>query len=71
MELFGEDEGIEKIFTVEKLEIVDSYWTPLSVLMKNTRTGRGTRLVQQRIELDKPVNPRRFTTRYLETGRTE
>ncbi|ORC35991.1 hypothetical protein B4O97_07945 [Marispirochaeta aestuarii] len=71
MELFGEDEEIEKIFTVEKLEIVDSYWTPLSVLMKNTRTGRGTRLVQQRIELDKPVNPRRFTTRYLETGRTE
>lgn len=71
MELFGTDGEIEKIFTVEKLELIDGYWTPMSVLMENQRSGRATRLEQQRIELDKAVNPRRFTPRFLETGRTE
>jgi Outer membrane lipoprotein-sorting protein len=71
MELYDRDGSLARTFLVEDLKQVDGYWTPVSVIMKNSKTGRATRLVQERLELDKPVNPRRFTTRYLQTGRTE
>ena len=71
MELYDERGELMKTFMVEELEKIDGYWTPVSVIMRNDVSGQATRLVQERLELDKPVNPRRFTTRYLQTGRTE
>lgn len=70
MELYDEEGRLAKSFIVEKLELIDGYWTPTSAVMLNERNGRATRLIQERLELDRGVNPRRFTTRFLETGRT-
>ncbi len=71
MELYDKNGNLFKVFTVEVLENIDGYWTPMNVIMKNVQNGKSTRLTQEKIELDKPVNPRRFTSRYLQTGRTE
>ena len=71
MELYDEEGTLIKLFQVQELEKIDGYWIPVAVRMENVKSGRATRLVQERVELDKPVNPRRFTTRYLETGRAE
>lgn len=71
MEIYESETELLKVMTVEDLSQVDGYWIPRSLTMKNMQNNRSTTLVQQRLELDKPVNTKRFSQRFLETGRTE
>lgn len=71
MEIYESETDLLKVMTVEDLSEVNGYWIPRSLTMENVQSNRSTTLVQQRLELDKPVNTRRFSQRFLETGRTE
>lgn len=69
IEMYAAGGEVEKVFSVQNLAQIDGFWVPLSVSMKNIANGRETRMIQDRLELNKPISPRLFTTRFLETGR--
>jgi len=71
IEIYQSESDILKILKVEEIKNISGYWTPMRLTMSNQQNNRSTTLVQQRMELDKPVNTRRFSQRFLETGRTE
>lgn len=70
-QMYKDASTVGKTLTMEEIAQVDGYWMPLRLTMKNEETGRATRLVQQKMELDKAVDERRFTVKFLETGRVE
>lgn len=71
VEIYQSEEVILKILQVEELQQISGFWTPMRITMINQQNKRSSTLVQQKIELDSPVNTRRFSQRFLETGRTE
>jgi len=58
-----------KVLNVEKLENVKGYWITMSAVMKNLKTGHSTRISITKIEIDKPIDDRLFSTNFLNTGR--
>lgn len=58
-----------KVLTVEKLEEIKGYWIAMSALMKNVKSGHSTRISITKIEIDKPIDDRLFSTNFLNTGR--
>lgn len=68
-QMFDKKENLLKELTVEKLENVNGYWIPMANLLKNVQTGHSTRLVISKIEVDKPIDKRLFTTSFLAQGR--
>lgn len=73
-ELYDKKGKLEKVLTVEKLEVVTgatgkTYNTPMVNLMENVQTGHKTRLTIQQIILDKPLPAGVFTQNFLNTGK--
>lgn len=70
-------EEIQKVLTVKQnIEKVNGIWTIFSTMMENKETGHSTRFYVKRsnsgasyIEYNIKINPRRFTTNFLKTGK--
>jgi hypothetical protein len=71
IEIYSSTDDLLKVYTVEEFEQIQGYWIHKNVTMANVQNQRSTSLIQQRVELDRPVNTQRFSQRFLETGRTE
>lgn len=69
IEFYDKRGDLLKVNSVERLEEVQGYWTPMKSTMKNEQTGHATRLEVQRIQYDGNLPDALFTTRFLETGR--
>jgi hypothetical protein len=69
VEMYDKQEELLKILTVEELERVQGYWTPMQTLMENVQTGHSTRLIIKQIVYDEPLPEALFSTAFLETGR--
>lgn len=69
VEMYDKHEELLKVLSVEKLEQVQGYWTPMQTLMKNVQTGHSTRLSFKKLVYDEPLPEALFTTAFLETGR--
>ena len=69
IEFYDKRGNLLKVNSVEKLEQVQGYWTPVKSVMKNEQTGHATHLEVQRIRYDGNLPDALFTTRFLETGR--
>jgi len=68
-QMYDKKSNLLKELTVEKLENINGYWIPMSNVLKNVQTGHSTRLVITKIEVDKPIDKRIFTTNFLAQGR--
>lgn len=73
-ELYDKKGELLKVLTVEKLEKIsgdtgESYNIPTSNSMKNVQTGHETKIVIQKIVVDKPIPDRVFTQNFLNTGK--
>jgi hypothetical protein len=69
VEMYDKSETLLKVMTVEDLQTVDGYLTPMSVYMENVQTNHATRVSMMKIVYDEEVSDRLFTTNYLESGR--
>jgi hypothetical protein len=69
MEMYDKQGELVKVLTVEKLEQVQGYWTPLQNLLKNVQTGHSTRLTIKKIVFDESQPDALYTTNFLQTGR--
>ena len=69
VEMYDKQETLLKVLSVEVLEQVQGYWTPLQTLMENVQTGHATRLTFKKIVYDEPLPDALFSTSFLETGR--
>lgn len=69
VEMYDKHEALVKELTVEKQEQKSGYWNPMTNYLKNVQTGHSTRLTISKIEIDKPLNPKMFTSNFLNTGR--
>lgn len=69
VQMFDKKDKLIKVLVVEKLENVEGYWIPMQNLMTNVQTGHATRLTISKVEVDKPLDPKVFTTNFLSTGR--
>ena len=64
-----EDGELLKINTMERVERVQGFWTPIVNVMENAQTGHRTELRIQRFEYNQNVPDGLFTTNFLRTGR--
>ena len=69
VEMYDKQEELLKVLSVEQLEQVQGYWTPMQTLMENVQTGHATRLTFKKIVYDEPLPAALFSTAFLETGR--
>jgi len=70
IEMYDKKGGdILKVLNVERLENVKGYWITMSAVMKNLKSGHSTRITITKIEIDKPIDERLFSTNFLNTGR--
>ncbi len=69
VEMYDREQKLLKVMTVEKLEQISGYWTPMEVKMSNVQTGHSTVVSMVKIVFDEPISDRLFTTNYLEQGR--
>lgn len=69
VEMYDGSRELLKILSVEELQTVDGYLTPMSVYLENVQENHATRVTMMKIVYDEPVNDRLFTTNYLEQGR--
>ncbi len=69
VEMYDKSETLVKVMTVEKLEQISGYWTPMEVKMANVQTGHSTVVTMMKIVFDEAIADRLFTTNYLEQGR--
>lgn len=69
VQMYDKKGKLLKELTVEKIQNVGGYNTPMSNYLKNVQTGHATRMVITNIEVDKPVPDKVFTQNFLNTGR--
>mgnify|MGYP006272009983 CR=1 FL=1 len=69
MELYDKNGELLKVSTMETIERVQGYWTPMENVMENVQTGHRTRLAVQKIRYNEDLNPDLFSTNFLRTGR--
>ncbi|MBI9104463.1 MAG: outer membrane lipoprotein-sorting protein [Spirochaetales bacterium] len=69
IEMYDKSEELLKVLEVEELKEISGVQTPMSVLLSNVQTNHSTRISMVRVVYDEPINPRLFTTSYLEQGR--
>jgi hypothetical protein len=70
MELFDKSGKLVKVFEIKKLQDVQGRFTPMESTMTNTASGTSTTIFVQKIQYDGNIPEGAFTTRYLETGKT-
>ena len=65
VEYYAKDGSLEKVLTAHDLHQVDRYWRPRREEMKNLHSGRSTRLVLEKIQIDQPLADKYVSERYL------
>lgn len=68
-EMYDKKGALLKVLVVEKLEKKSGYWIPTKGSLTNVQTKHATRIEIMQLELDKPINDKRFTQNFLSTGR--
>lgn len=68
-EMYDKKGSLLKILTVESIQNVNGYDTPMVDFLQNVQTGHSTRLVITNIEVDKTIPDRVFTSNFLNTGK--
>lgn len=71
LELYKKANALQKIATFLDLKKISGYWTPQKTTMENVQNNRKTILILMKVEHDKAVSPRLFSTYFLETGRVQ
>lgn len=69
VEMYDKKGALLKVLTVDKLEQTNGYWIPMIDNLKNVQTGHSTKLSITKIEIDKPLSDKLFTSNFLNTGR--
>lgn len=74
VEMFDKKGKLLKTLTLEKLEkrtgeTGKTYDIPIQEYMKNVQSGHSTRLTIMKLQLDKPIPDRIFTSNFLNTGK--
>ncbi|WP_230391593.1 MULTISPECIES: outer membrane lipoprotein-sorting protein [unclassified Oceanispirochaeta] len=69
VEMYDKKEVLLKVMEVKDLQKVDNYWTPMDVMLKNVQTNHATQIKMLKIVHDQAINPRLFTTNFLEKGK--
>lgn len=69
IDIYDTDNDLLKVNTVERIELVQGYWTIIENTMENVQTGHRTELRIRRFEYDQNVPAGLFTTNFLQTGR--
>jgi len=69
VEMYDKKEVLLKVMEVKKLEQVNGYWTPMDATLSNVQTNHSTRITMMKLIYDEPINPRLFTTSFLERGK--
>ncbi len=69
IEMYDKSEKLLKVLEVQELKKISNIWTPMTVLLSNVQTGHSTRVSILKAVYDEEVNPRLFTTNYLQQGR--
>jgi outer membrane lipoprotein-sorting protein len=68
-EFYDKRGDLLKVSTMERIDQVQGYWTPMETVMENVQTGHKTRLEVQKIRYNENLDPDLFTTNFLRTGR--
>lgn len=68
-ELYNREDKLIKVLTMEKYANYQGFWLPGIIKMDNLENGRSSLLHNLKTAVNKKLNPRFFTKRYLETGR--
>ena len=68
-ELYDREGRLLKIMTVERLENVQGFWTPINTRMENVQTGHATELNIQKLVYNQDISEELFTVNFLRTGR--
>lgn len=69
VEMYDKQENLLKVLTVNKLEQTNGYWIPYNNRMENVQTGHATELKILKLEIDKPIASRIFSSSFLKNGR--
>jgi len=69
IELYDKKGNLQKVATMDKIDTIQGFVTPLQTTMKNVQKGTATVLVMEKFVWDEPLPSSLFTTRYLETGK--
>ncbi len=69
VEMYDKRGDLLKVMEVKDLQQVDGYWTPMDVMLSNVQTEHATQVKMMKIVYDSPLNPRLFTTSFLEKGK--
>ena len=69
IELYDKKGNLLKIATMDKIDTLQGYVTPLQTTMKNLQKGTATVLSMEKFAWDESLPSSLFTTRYLETGK--
>jgi len=69
IEMYDKKEDLLKVMKVIDLKKVNGYWTPMDVKLSNVQTNHATEIKMIKLVYDEPINPRLFTTNFLEKGK--
>jgi len=69
VEMYDQEGALLKVAETGKLEEIQGHWTIMVNTMTNVQTDHSTTIRMEKIQYDRPLNPKLFTPRFLETGR--
>jgi outer membrane lipoprotein-sorting protein len=69
VEMYDKKEALLKVMNVIDLQQINGYWTPMDVKLSNVQTNHATEIKIMKLVYDETINPRLFTTNFLEKGK--
>ncbi|MFP4067394.1 MAG: outer membrane lipoprotein-sorting protein [Spirochaetaceae bacterium] len=69
IEFYDKSDDLLKVSTLEEVEQVQGYWTPMVTVMENVQTDHKTQLEVDKIRYDENLDSGLFTNNFLRTGR--
>lgn len=63
------NKALYKVMTVNELKQIKGYWIPTADTMEDVQSGHSTSIEILKIEIDKPLPSKIFTSNFLKTGR--
>ncbi|MBN2617104.1 MAG: outer membrane lipoprotein-sorting protein [Spirochaetales bacterium] len=71
VELYNKDAKLNKVLTISDLVNIDGFWIPNATKMENLLNNRSSIINNQKVELNKKINPALFEKRFLTTGKVQ
>ncbi len=68
-EMYDKKGKLLKVLMIQKIEKKNSYWIPVKGYLKNVQTNHTTAVEIIKIQVDKPIDKKFFSTNYLKNGR--